>query len=492
MSTRRAAGREGLVLAVLCAAPFVLVLDTTIVTVALPSIGRDLGFSTATLHWVLASYALVFGGLLLLGGRLGDLFGRRRLFLAGAGLFAAASAAGGLAVAPWMLLAGRAVQGVGAAALMPAALALVTSVFREGPERDRALGIYSGVAALGAAAGVVLGGVLTQLLGWRSVLFAAVPIALTAFLLPATVADRRDHRADRQALDLPGAVTVTGALAALLYALSQTRTAGWAAATTLGPLAVGVVLLAAFSTTERRTRVPLVPLATFRIRPVTVANAAVLLESATTAYAVVLTLYFQQVLELSPLATGLCFLPLAVAAAVAAPVAGRLLDTFGGPKPAMLAALAVQAAGLLAMAFALTGHGVTKVIAATVVWAVGKVIADVAGTITATSGLGEDRKGLAAGLLSTAQQLGAACGLGVVAAVVAARGDALGGSAAGPPALIEALRWGLLAAVAFVALALVVVVAGLRRPSGSSASIAASWFTAGRRNRPGHGAGGRR
>jgi EmrB/QacA subfamily drug resistance transporter len=462
-TTRQAVMPKRLVLTVLCAAPFVLVLDTTIVTVALPWIGRDLGFSPATLHWVLASYALVFGGLLLLGGRLGDLFGRRRLFLAGAGLFAAASAVGGLAVAPWMLLAARAVQGVGAAALMPAALALVTSVFRDGPERDRALGIYSGVAALGAAAGVVLGGALTQLLGWRWVMFAAVPIALTAFLLPAAVSADPDHPGNRQELDLPGAVTVTAALAALLYALSQARAAGWTAPVTLGPLIVGVALLAAFVAVERRVQAPLVPLPIFRVRPVTVANTTILLESATTAYAFVLTLYFQQVLELSPLATGLCFLPLTIAAAVAAPVAGRLIDTLGGLRPTLLQAMAVQAVGLLVMALTLAGRGIASVIAGTVVWATGKVVADVAGTIIATSGLGEDRTGLAAGLLSTSQQLGAACGLGLVAAVVAARTDALGGAAAGSQALVEALQWGLLAGVAFVALALVIVLAGLRR-----------------------------
>jgi hypothetical protein len=232
---------------------------------------------------------------------------------------------------------------------------------------------------------------------------------------------------------------------------------------TLGPLIAGVALLAAFVAVERRARAPLVPLATFRVRPVTVANAAVLLESATTAYAFVLTLYLQQVLELSPLATGLCFLPLTIIAAVVAPLAGRLIDTLGGLRATMLQAMAVQAAGLVVMALSLGGRGIASVIAATMVWATGKVVADVAGTIAATSGLGEERKGLAAGLLTTSQQLGAACGLGVVAAVVAARTDALGGAPAGTQALVQALQWALLAAVAFVALALTIVLAGLRR-----------------------------
>ena len=205
-----------------------------------------------------------------------------------------------------------------------------------------------------------------------------------------------------------------------------------------------------------------VPLATFRVLPITAANAAMLLQSATTAYALVLTLYFQQVLGLSPLATGLCFLPLAVVAAVAAPLAGRLIDTLGGRRATLFQALTVQGAGLLVMALALAGRGVASVIAATVVWATGKVVADVAGTITATSGLDEDRKGLAAGLLSTSQQLGAACGLGVVAAVVAARSDAVGGATGSQPP-VEALQWGLLAGVAFVALALSIVLVGLRR-----------------------------
>ena len=461
-TTEPATTRRRRVLAVLCTAPFVLVLDTTIVTVALPSIGRELGFSPATLHWVLASYALVFGGLLLLGGRLGDLFGHRRPFLAGAGLFAAASMIGGLAAAPWMLLAARVVQGMGAAALMPAALALVTASFPDRPERDRALGIYSGVAALGAAAGVVLGGVLTQVLGWRSVLFAAVPIALTAFLLPASVGTGPRTRDQRQPLDLPGAATITAALAGLLYALTQAKAVGWTAPMTLGPLSAGLILLGVFVAIERRTPAPLVPPATFRALPITAANAAMLLQSATTAYALVLTLYFQQVLGLSPLATGLCFLPLAVVAAVAAPLAGRLIDTLGGRRATLFQALTVQGAGLLVMALALAGRGVASVIAATVVWATGKVVADVAGIITATSGLDEDRKGLAAGLLSTSQQLGAACGLRVVAAVVAARSDAVGGATGSQPP-VEALQWGLLASVAFVALALSIVLVGLRR-----------------------------
>jgi Na+/melibiose symporter-like transporter len=191
-----------------------------------------------------------------------------------------------------------------------------------------------------------------------------------------------------------------------------------------------------------------------------------LLESATTAYAFVLTLYFEQVLGLSPLATGLCFLPLAVAAAVAAPVAGRLIDTLGGRRATLLEALTVQGAGLLVMALTLAGRGVANVIAATVPWAVGKVVADVAGTITATSGLGEDRKGLAAGLLSTSQQLGAACGLGVVAAVVAARTDGPDHGTTGSSVPVEALQSGLLAGVAFVTLALAVVLAGLPRRRG--------------------------
>jgi MFS family permease len=259
-----------------------------------------------------------------------------------------------------------------------------------------------------------------------------------------------------------GAVTVTAGLAALLYALTAAKAAGWTAPATLAPVGAGAALLGAFVAVERRTRAPLVPPATFRVRAVTVANAAVLLESATTAYAFVLTLYFQQVLGLSPLATGLCFLPLMVAAAVAAPLAGRLVAALGGRRAVLLQAMTLRAAGLLLMALAVAGRGLATVIAGTVVWATGKVVADVAGTITATSGLGEDRRGLAAGLLSASQQLGAACGLGVVAAVVAARADALGGHAAGPGAAVAALRWGLLACVAFVALALAVVLVGLR------------------------------
>jgi len=361
-----------------------------------------------------------------------------------------------------MLLAARVAQGVGAAAFGPAALALVTSVFDEGPERERAVGIYSAMGALGFAAGLVVGGVVTQLLGWRLVMFAAVPIVLPVLLLtPVVVAERRNPRA-RRGLDLPGAATVTLGLAALLYALSGVAENEWASPTTLWFLALGAALLAGFVVIEHRAPEPLVPPPVFRVRPVTVVNAAMVLRSSGETSDYLLTLYLQQVLGRSPIEVGLIYVWSAIAGAVASLVGGRLVDRLGGARPTMLLGMVVQATGLLLMALMLAGGGLAVVIAGKVIQAIGKVVANVAMTIGAMSGLGQDQKGLAAGLLTTSGQLGAAWGLGAAAAVVAVRTGAPGGEGARPEALVAGLRAGLLFGVAFVALALLVVVAGLR------------------------------
>lgn len=396
-------------------------LDTSIVTVALPSIGRELAFSSAQLPWVLISYTLVCGALLLLGGRAGDLFGRRRLLLAGPALLALASLAGGLAAAPWMLVTARVVQGVGAAAFLPASLALVTSLFEDGPQRHRAVGMYSAMGSLGFATGIVVGGVLTQLLGWRWVMFVVVLIVLPMLLvLPRVLPESR--AAGAPGLDVPGTISITVALAVLLYALSAAATNGWPL--TLGLLTFAAALLATFLMIERRALAPLVPLWTFHVRPVAVANAATVLHATSLATIYVLMLYLQRVLGYAPLAASLIYLPLPIAGAVTAPLTGWLLNRRGGVWMTLILGIAATAAGGLLLAVTLAGGGLVVVIASGVVTASGRVIAMVALTVIATSGLGEERTGLASGLLNTSTQLGSALGVAVVSAVSAARGSA--------------------------------------------------------------------
>jgi MFS family permease len=263
----------------LCCASFVAVVDLTIVAIALPSVRRELGFSGGDVQWILTGYALSFGGLLLLMGRAGDLYGRRRLFVYGLALFAAASLLGGLAWAPWMLVAARLLQGVGGAALVPASLALVATTFEEGEERNRAMGVYGAMAGVGFVFGMVLGGVITEFLGWRWVLFVNVPVAIAVLsLAPAAIRESKDEAAPRT-LDLAGAATATLGLASLIYAVSEAPKNGWASPATLGTAGLGGVLLSLFVAAERRVSAPLVRLPIVRRRAVAVPNAAVVLKS---------------------------------------------------------------------------------------------------------------------------------------------------------------------------------------------------------------------
>ncbi|TML02227.1 MAG: MFS transporter, partial [Actinobacteria bacterium] len=265
-----------LALALLAAAQFVVVLDASIVNVALPSIGRALNFSQDNLSWVVNAYTLFFGGFLLLGGRLADRLGRRRMFIAGMVLFALASLAGGLAQSELWLIIARSVQGLGAALVSPATLSIVTTTFTEGAERNKALGVWGAVAGSGGAAGVLLGGVLTKFAGWEWVLFVNVPIGLAAaFLAPRLLGESRDHRA--KSFDVAGAVTVTGGLALLVYSLVDANQAGWGSARTIGLGAVAVALLAAFVVIERRSREPLVPFSIFRLQTLRGSNVVALL-----------------------------------------------------------------------------------------------------------------------------------------------------------------------------------------------------------------------
>jgi EmrB/QacA subfamily drug resistance transporter len=459
--------RKRLALFLLCLASFIAVVDTTIVSIALPSIRRELGFTGADAQWILNGYALTFGGLVLLLGRVGDLYGRRRLFVVGLALFTAASLVAGFSWEPGILVAARFVQGVGAAALVPASLSLLTAIFAEGEERNRAIGIYGAMAALGFVVGMVGGGVITEFLGWRWVLFVNVPVALAALVpAPAAIPESRNERATRS-LDLAGALTTTSGLGLLIYAISEVPENGWVSTATLGFGTLGTLLISCFVVTELRSSAPLVPLGVLKKPSVIVPNAAIFLQSMVgIAWLYVLTLYLQEVLGHGALTAGLLFIPMTLASVIAAPVAGRLATRLGVRTTASLG-LAMVAMGLLLMTRMSVGGGLIFVLLGMVVGEGGFMLSNVPLTIVGSGSAGEDERGLAAGLLNTSMQLGNAWGLGVVATVVAATSAALGGESSGSEALVGGLRWGLYACVGFAVLALPVVLTGLPKSEAS-------------------------
>ena len=409
-------------LALLAMAEFVVVLDASIVNIALPSIGRGLHFSLANLSWVVNAYVLTFGGFLLLGGRIADLLGRRRVFAIGLGVFTLASLAGGLAQSPAWLIAARAIQGLGAALMAPAALSLVTATFREGSERNRALSIWGAVAGSGAAAGVLLGGVLTSALGWRSVLFVNVPIGITAALLtPVLIAESRGELA-RRSFDVPGAVTVTAGLSALVYALVRATIVGWGSPQTIGVLVAAALLLAAFVLIERRSSAPLVPFAFFRNRSVSAANATMLaMGAAVIGLFYFLSLYMQKVLGYSAIKAGTSQLPLAAGIVLAAGIASPLVARIG-IRTVLITGLALFAGGLVWFT-QLPVHGayLTDLLGPSLLIALGLGLAFIPITILSVTGVKDREYGLASGLVNTSQQIGGALGLAVLATIATSR-----------------------------------------------------------------------
>jgi EmrB/QacA subfamily drug resistance transporter len=408
-------------LAVLAVAQFIVILDASIVNVALPSIQRDLGFSESGLQWVVNAYVLIFGGFLLLGGRAADLFGRRRVFIVGLILFSAASLAGGLATSAAWLIVARGVPGLGAAILSPAALSIVTTTFTEGAERNKALGIWGALAGAGGAAGVLMGGMLTEWAGWEWVLYVNVPIGVAAALLaPRFVRESKTH--ERTSMDIAGAVSVTAGLIVLVYALVDATDAGWGSAQTVGLLVLSGVLIAAFIVNELRTKHPIMPLTIFRNRNVAAADAVALHVGASQlSMFFFISLYMQQVLGFSALKAGLSYLPLAVAIIVSAGAASQLV-TRVGPKPVLVGGLAVTAIGLLLFTqISADGSFLGDVLVPSLLVAVGLGLSFVSLTITAVSGVSHGEAGLASGLLNTAQQVGGALGLAVLSSVAASK-----------------------------------------------------------------------
>jgi EmrB/QacA subfamily drug resistance transporter len=412
-----------LALALLAAAQFVVVLDASIVNVALPSIGRALNFSQDNLSWVVNAYTLFFGGFLLLGGRLADRLGRRRMFIAGMVLFALASLAGGLAQSELWLIIARSVQGLGAALVSPAALSIVTTTFTEGAERNKALGVWGAVAGSGGAAGVLLGGVLTKFAGWEWVLFVNTPIGLAAaFLAPRLLHESRDHRSKH--FDVAGAVTVTAGLALLVYSLVDANQAGWGSARTIGLGAVALALLAAFVAIERRSREPLVPFSIFRLQTLRGSNiVALLIGMSLFSMFFFISLYMQQILGYDALKAGLAYLPLAVSIIISAGVASQMVTRLGF-KPTLITGMVLITGALLWFSQVSAGGSyLGDVLFPSLLAAVGLGFAFVSVTIGAVAGTTDEDAGLASGLINTSQQVGGALGLAILAAVANASTD---------------------------------------------------------------------
>jgi len=439
-------------LVLLAMAQFVVVLDASIVNVALPSIGADLEFSQDNLSWVVNAYTLTFGGFLLLGGRMADLLGRRRMFVYGLVLFGAASLAGGLAQSDAWLIVARALQGLGAALISPAALSIVTTTFAEGAERNRALGVWGAVAGAGGAAGVLLGGVLTEFLGWEWVLLVNTPITLVAaFLSPRLLGESRDERAG--SFDIPGAVSVTAGLALLVYGLVNAEGAGWESAETLGVLAGAVVLLIAFVAIEARSRHPLMPFSIFRLRTLRGANIVGLLVGMSLfSMFFFISLYLQQVLGYEPLDAGLAYLPLAVLIILSAGGASQVVTRVGF-KPALIIGMLFIAAGLIwfSQVSAPGGSYVGDVLFPSMLAAIGLGFAFVPVTIAAVTGTEPGEAGLASGLLNTSQQVGGALGLAIAATIAnSTTRDAFAGGERNPAvALTEGFQDAFLACAGF-------------------------------------------
>jgi EmrB/QacA subfamily drug resistance transporter len=412
--------------ALLATAYFMTIIDLTIVNVSLPTIGHDLHFSETSLQWVVTAYALTFGGLLLLGGRAADLLGRRRVLMVGLGLFTAASLACALATGDGFLIGARAVQGVGAAIMLPAALSIVMNMFNEGAERNKALGIWGAIAASGATVGLISGGLLTRYAGWQYIFYLNVPIGTAAlFLVPRIVPESR-LAATRRRFDALGALAATFGLVLLVDAVSQAPQYGWGAARTVAVLATAAVLLVGFLVIESRAKEPILPLSIFRLRTLAGANAAgLLLGGSFYAFIFVGTLYMQQVLHYSALQTGVAWLATSMISVALAGLSQALV-TRGGAKIVMAVGMALIGAGVLwATQVPVHGHFAANLLGPFLVAGAGTAFAFIPISIAALAGVEEHRAGLASGLLNTSQQIGGAIGIAIASSVAVSHTQAL-------------------------------------------------------------------
>jgi len=449
--------------AVVSVAQFMVILDASITNVALPSIGRGLGVGQTDLQWVVNIYVLMFGGFLLLGGRAGDLFGRRRMFMIGLVLFSLASLAGGFSHSIEWLIAARGIQGLGAAIISPVALAIVSSTFAEGADRNRALGIFGSLAGAGGAAGVLLGGILTTSFGWQWVLFVNVPIGLVAAVVASRIVAPDVVSRVRGGFDLPGALSVTVALVLLVYGVVKAPESGWTSLATLGYLGAAAALLAVFVTIELRTKHPLVRLGIFKIHNLAVADAAGMVTGAGMfAMFFFLSLYMQMVLHYSALEAGVRYLPLAVTISVSAAITSQMVTRFGY-KYVMIAGMALVAAGLLLLTriSAQDSYGAV-VLPALLVFSTGMGMTFVPLQISSVTGVTPAEIGLAAGLINACIQIGGAVGLAALSTVSTTEFNGVvaqaHSAAAYPAAMIAGFQHAFEAGAALLAVGAVLVV----------------------------------
>lgn len=449
------AGRPGRILALVCTAAFMGVLDLAIVNVALPSIQRDLAVAQGSLQWVVTAYGLTFGGFLLLGGRLADLVGQRRLFVTGLGVFALASFACGLgSTLPW-LVAARALQGLGAALTAPSGLSILTTTFPQGAPRNRALGVWGAVAGSGATAGVIAGGLLTSGPGWPWIFLVNVPIGLGLAVVALTIVPEGGGGTAPRGFDAAGAVTATAGLALLVYGVSRTIDHGWLDPATTIPLAAAAALVPAFVMIELQSRSPLVPLAFFR-RPLAAANLlAVLLFGAFAPLSFLATLYLQQVLDYSPLRAGTAFLAMSLSSLAASAVTGaRLVGRFGVART-LVAGFSLLALGLSLLGRVPVDGGYADLLPTFLLAGLGLGVCVVPVQVAAFTGVERREAGLASGLVGTSQQVGGVVGVAIIATVAAARTTSLLAGATSPAsvpaALVEGFRGAAVAEAAIAA-----------------------------------------
>jgi len=456
--------RKWLALALLSVVQFMVVLDIAIVNVALPSIQVDLGFSQENLQWVISAYALVFGGFLLLGGRAADLLGRRRLFLAGIVLFTLASLMAGLAWSEASLISARALQGLGAAVITPAALSILSTTFTEGRERNIALGVWGAVGGFGAAAGVLLGGVLTEALSWSWIFFVNVPVGVVAFFLaPRLLQESRD--ASIKTFDAPGAVLVTGGLVSLVYAITQSGSYGWTSGRTLGVFATSLLLLIGFVLWERRHAEPLMRFGILRTKTVAGANiGGLILGTATFSMFLMLTLYMQQVLGYSPMKTGVAYLAVAGSAILWSAVAAQIVTRIG-VKPVLVAGMTALTGGLIYFTqVSVHGSYLGDLLPGFLLVGVGLGFSFVPISIAALAGVRPAEAGLASGLFNTSQQIGGALGIAALSTIATSRtADAVASGTPLPSALIHGFTGAFIVGVGIAAVGIVAAVTLIRR-----------------------------
>jgi len=459
----RHATNPWLILVLVCFAQFMVVLDATVVNVALPSIQQDLGLSEANLQWIVNAYALAFGGFLLLGGRAGDLLGRKRLFLFGLVVFTIASLLNGLAVDSAMLIACRGLQGLGAAFISPAALAIISTTFEEGSERAKALGVWAAIAIGGSAVGLIVGGALTQLLSWPWIFFINIPVGIAVFGFSLWYLPESKVEGEHRSFDVAGAVAVTAGLMSLVYAIVQGPEKGWTSTETIATFVFSAILLVGFVVIEQRSKAPLVRLSIFRVRSLLTANTTMfLVASGLFAMFFFNSLYLQRVLGYGPLKAGLAFLPFTFGIIVSAGLASRFAPRVG-VRPVAIVGMAVTIAGMLYLThIQANGTYAADLLPALLLTSLGMGAVFLPLTLIATTGLDDEDQGLASGLFNTSQQIGGALGLAILTSLAASKTSSVHGVSQSE-ALVDGFHVAFLGGALFIVAALLVFLALLRK-----------------------------